>query len=311
VTAAWVAGTVRGRALARRRVGPAGARTIARSAGLEEARTLLAGTPYGGGAAGPDLAGLQHQVVATLVWHLRVLAGWLPREGSRRLRLLAGGLEIANVDEHLHGLAGGPTEPPYRLGTLQTAWPRVAAAPTAARVREVLASSPWGDPGPAGPGSTHVVLVLAWAQRVVDGVPGAEGWARGAAALVVTREALLAGTPPTGRCAARTTDLLGAGFTEALAAPGARLPDLTARLPRDARWALTGVQEPRDLWRAEAGWWHRVERDAARLLRTSAYGPGCVLGVAGVLAADAWRVRAALGAAARGTAAREVFDGLA
>ena len=35
------------------------------------------------------------------------------------------------------------------------------------------------------------------------------------------------------------------------------------------------------------------------LLRTPTYGPACVLGMAGVLAADAWRVRAALGAAAR------------
>ena len=56
VTAAWVAGTVRARALARRRLGAVGARELARSAGLTEARSTLARTPYGDGLGGQELA---------------------------------------------------------------------------------------------------------------------------------------------------------------------------------------------------------------------------------------------------------------
>ncbi len=315
MTAAWVAGTVRARALARRRLGAVGARELAGSAGLPEARSTLARTPYGEGLGGQELAGLQHQASATLLWHLRVLAGWLPRDGAQQLRMLAGGFEIANIEEHLRRLRGHPAEPVFTLGTLQTAWSRLAATTSEEQLRAVVATTPWGDPrtldGTDGIGGTD--LRLAWARRVVDGVPGAEVWARGATALLLVRETLLAGAPPRGRSAERATALLGAGFVAALDRPGATLGHLRATLPGDARWVLADVEALPDLWLAEAAWWHRVEQDASVLLRSPAYGPSCVLGVVGVLAADAWRVRAALGAAARaGTGpARQVFDALA
>ena len=46
------------------------------------------------------------------------------------------------------------------------------------------------------------------------------------------------------------------------------------------------------------------------MLRTPSFSPTPVTGAVAVLAVDAWRVRAALGAAARGGSALEVFDAL-
>ena len=309
MSASWVGGTVRARALARRRLGVAGARDLAGADDLAAARAVLARTPYADGAT--DLAGLQHQVAATLLWHLRVLAGWLPRDGAQALRVLAGGFEAANLDEHLRTLEGRPAGPTYRLGTLQTAWTRLAATTGLEQVRDVLTASPWGDPGASDPWSVHVGVRLGWAQRVVDSVPGAEPWARGAVALLLVREALLAGRRPTDRLAARSADLLGAGFVEALAGSAHTPADLVGRLPGDARWAIQDLQDPQDLWRAEAAWWHRVERDAFGMLRSPSFSPTPVIGAVAALAVDAWRVRAALGTAARGPAALEVFDALA
>ena len=145
-------------------------------------------------------------------------------------------------------------------------------------------------------------------------MPGAEVWARGATALLLVRETLLAGAPPRGRSAERATALLGAGFVAALDRPRRHpRPTCRPRLPGDARWVLADIEALPDLWRAEAAWWHRVEQDASALLRSPAYGPACVLGVVGVLAADAWRVRAAprRGGPGRDRPAREVFDALA
>lgn len=61
------------------------------------------------------------------------------------LRILAGGFEIANVDEHVRGLHGESTEPPFRLGALAAAWSRLARAPSLAELRAVLSASIWGD----------------------------------------------------------------------------------------------------------------------------------------------------------------------
>ena len=196
--------------------------------------------------------------------------------------LLAGGFEIANIEEHQRRLRGRPAEPVFTLGTLQTAWSRLAATTSEEQLRAVVATTPWGDPrtpdGTGGIGSTD--LRLAWAQRVVDGVPGAEVWARGATALLLVRETLLAGAPPRGRSAERATALLGAGFVAALDRPGATLGDLRATLPGDARWVLADVEALPDLWRAEAAWWHRVEQDAL--------GAAAVPGVRARLRPRAW-----------------------
>src|SRR5689334_25150384 len=100
--AGWVAGSVRARALARRRLGRAGDRALATTGSLGASIVTLAASPYGRDVrAGSSLADAQRAVGATLLWHLRVLAGWQPAEGSQAVRALAGWFEIANVDDLL------------------------------------------------------------------------------------------------------------------------------------------------------------------------------------------------------------------
>ncbi|KAE8762173.1 hypothetical protein [Georgenia thermotolerans] len=310
----WVAGVVRAKALARRRLGPAGARALAAQPGPEAAVTALAATPYGHDVhPGQDLGTAQHAVGAALLWDLRVLAGWLPRGGADVVRLLAGGFEVANVDEHLARLRGAPARPPYRLGTLDTAWARLAATTSAAAVAEVLATSSWRLRGARTPREVALGLRLAWADAVITGVPEAAGWARAGAALVVLREVVAEHrrlAPGTARLA---TAILGPGLERVLDHGAADLPALRRGLPQDVRWLLDDVESVADLWRAEVAWVHRVEREGFALLRGSGYDRRPVVGAIAVLAGDAWRVRAALEAAGRGGtgASLEAFDAVA
>jgi hypothetical protein len=301
-----VAGTVRARSLARRRLGAGAAGRLAGSASLQEATTALAATPYRHGVrAGQDLAGAQRGVTVTLLWHLRVLAGWLPRDGGRMLRLLAGWFEIANVDDLLQQMAGLQVEGPLPLGTLATAWPRCARARSPAELRATLATSPWGDPGGDTAREVQLGMRLSWSARL-SRLQRVAPWAAGAAALLVARERFLAGRGLPATLHGQVTRLLG---RDALAATS--LAELQRRLPEPAGWALAGVEDPVDLWRAEGGWWSRVERDGFELLGAGSFGAAPVLGAAAVLGADAQRVRAALELAARGGRPLEVFDALA
>ena len=101
---------------------------------------LVAASPYGRDVdAGMDLVDAERGVRATALWHLRVLAGWLPPGGSDVVRMLAGGHEIANVEAHVAELAGAPHIVPFDLGALGTAWPRVQAARSISEVRAALA----------------------------------------------------------------------------------------------------------------------------------------------------------------------------
>ena len=103
-----------------------------------------------------DTATLARGLAATALWNLRVLAGWQPTRGVAALRLLAGWFEIANVDEHLQALRGRPADPPFQLGTLATAWPRLAATGSTEELRAVLAASPATTAGGAsGAPSRH------------------------------------------------------------------------------------------------------------------------------------------------------------
>jgi hypothetical protein len=302
---AWVAGTVRARSLARRRLGAA-ARGLAASASLEDATVALVATPYRHGVrAGQDLAGAQRGVTITLLWHLRVLAGWLPRDGERMLRLLAGWFEIANVDDLLQRLAGRQAEEPLPLGALATTWPRCAHARSPAELRATLATSPWGDPGGETAREVQLGMRLSWAARL-SRLDRTAPWAAGAAALVVARERFAAGRELPAAPQRQATRLLG---RKALAATS--LAELRRRLPDPAGWVLAGIEDPVDLWRAEASWWSRVERDGFQLLDAARFGAAPVLGAVAVLSADARRVRAALELAARGGRPLEVFDALA
>jgi hypothetical protein len=246
-------------------------------------------------------------VAATFLWHLRVLAGWLPRDGVDLMRATAAWFEIANVDELLHGFAEGSREPSFHLGVLATAWPRLAATHNPAELRAELAGSAWGDPGGEDPRAVRVGMRLSWMSRMPD-VAGDEAarWAAGAAALLVAGERFGAGRGIPGPLLPRAAALIGAPAIEA-----AGLPEMRQNLAAGARWALAGIDDPADLWRAEAGWWARVERDGVSLLGGSGFSIKPVLGAVAVLAVDAWRVRAALEMAARADAPIGGYDAIA
>jgi hypothetical protein len=304
--ASWVAGSIRSTALAGRRLGRAGARAVAASPSLVAAIGLLARSPYAHDVrAGQRLAEAQEAVLATVLWHLRVLAGWLPRSGADMARVLAGYWEVADVAILLGSMEGSVSGTPFDLGTLGTAWPRARVARTPAEVRTVLAASPWGDPGTNAPPELVAWMRMRWAERLTQLVPGAYGWGAGLLALLVARELFVAGRRPGPR--GWPASPLGASWQEATT-----IADLAARLPSGARWALDGLGRPTDLWRAEARWWMRVEADADALL--GRFRPGrreMVVASVAILLADAWRTRAALEIADRGGRPIEAFDELA
>jgi hypothetical protein len=314
VSTAWVAGAVRAKALAGRRVGAGGARTIAARPSLGDALGLLGRTSYGRDVrADQTLGEAQHAVGATLLWNLRVLAGWLPRGGAETLRLLAAGFEVANVDEHLAGLRGEHADPSYALGTLATAWPRLARTTTTADLAAALGSSPWRVRDERSHHDLALGLHLAWAEAVAARLPEAATWARAGTAALVAREVLLEQRPLSDPLSHRASLVLGPAFVTAAATARDDLGQLAHALPAGTRWVLEGLRRPEDVWRAEATWWQRVERDGFALLRGTVHDRGPVVGAVAVLAVDAWRVRAALETAARGGAGRalEAFDGVA
>lgn len=317
MSAAWAAGAVRARAASSRRLGPAGAHALARADGLDAALARLADGPYGHDVhPGQTLVEAQHAAAATFLWHLRVLAGWLPRQGVEVLRLLAGWAELANIEalerslRATRGPMGGATRPvpAFDLGSLASGWPRVGAAHDVASLRRALATTVWGDPGADDERTTVEVLRLTWAARVAGGVRVADPWARGAAALVVAhdlaeRARTGAPTPPPAARAA-TSRALGPR-----AAAADTLDQLRAALDSRSRWALDDAHELEDLWECEIRWWRRVRRDAAQLTTTSQFDLEPVVGVVASLAVDAWQTRAALAVAARAAHA-EVLDEL-
>ena len=303
MSAGWVAGSVRARLLLERRLGAEGARAVASCRSLEAALARLAGTAYARAAAGDGLEGAQRAVAAVTLLELRILAGWLPRSAAEVVRTLAAWYELANVEDRLVYLLGGGLHPPFELGALAVAWPRAARAQTPAELRDVLRSSVWGDPGGDRPEEIQLFLRLSWARRVLAAAPEAEQWALAAAALLLTRQVLLGGAAPAGW----STPALGTGWRAA-----SSLDDVRAALPAGVGWPLAGLDSVDELWRAEAGWWRVVEREAEPLARGPREGRGVVVGTAALLGLDAVRVAAALGAAARGGggAGREAFDAL-
>jgi hypothetical protein len=311
----WVAGAVRAKALARRRLGAEGARALAARSTFGEAVEVLAHTPYGHDVRpGQGLGEAQHAVGASLLWNMRVLSGWLPRGGAEVMRPLAAGFEMANVDEHVSSVAAGKrSEPPYTLGSLGTAWSRLSSTTTLENVAEVLDASPWRVRDARSRREIHLGLRLAWAESVVTAVPEAAGWARAGAALLLVREVALEGRRLPDALAERASALLGPAFVAEISGLPADLARSAGLLPTGDMWVLEAIHKPRELWRAEAGWWRRVERDGFGLLRASGHDRRPIVGAVAVLAADAWRVSAALESAARGgsASALEAFDALA
>jgi hypothetical protein len=307
--------------MARRCIGAGAARELAACGSLGEALEALAATPYGRERLpGLTLSAAQHEIAGVILWNLRVLAGWLPGDGVRLLRALAGWFELANVEERLQAMSGRPADDEFALGALATAWPRLRQATSPAGLRAVLAASAWGDPG----GDTAEAVLRGmrsrWAARVAAVGDPARSWAAGGEALLLAgqrfapvSEARDTGTVPSRGGLGGSSPLASTapGVLGTAAAGAVTLDELGRRLPARARWVLAGISSPDDLWRAEAAWWARVERDGFRLLRTSGLDSGPIIGAAAVMAADAWRIRAALEIAARGGGPLEAYDAVA
>ncbi len=307
MTVGWVAGSVRARAIARRRVGTEAARQVAASDSLQTAlRRLAAGPAHRGTRPGQTLAAAQHAVTGAVLWDLRVLVGWLPAGGRQLMRPLAGWFEIANIDELLQRLAGHPAGDYFDLGALATAWPRLQGAGSRAELRATLAGSAWEDPGGDSERALRLGVRARWAERVAALGEPALGWAAGAVALMLAGERFAEGRTPEPALWTVAFTLLGERSVGA-----ASLGELRESLPARLAWALEGVASPADLWQAESAWWSRVERDGIALVRAAAFDSKPVLGAAAVLAADARRVRAALELAARGGGPLEAYDAMA
>jgi hypothetical protein len=291
----WTAGVTRGRLLLSRAVGGEHARAIAGCGSLAEGVGALAGSAYGERVqAGNDLSAAERGVAETLLWHLQILAGWLPAAGAGLVRVLAGWFELANIDARVAALAGDGREPtPFVLGGLATAWPRVARARTIEEVGEVVAGSAWGDCGGASPAELTLGLRVSYARRVREAAPEAARWVGGASALLIARELLVSGTR---HGVARLEKLPEVG-ERALGASS--LSELRAALPADAAWALHAISNPGELWRSELRWWWAVESDAAQLLRMRG-DEAIVLAAVALLAVDAQRTVRGLRAAAHG-----------
>ena len=304
MTGAWVAGASRARMLLSHCVGADGARELALARAPGDAVRRLSATAYGRFLDVDAAAGqAQRAVTAALLWQLRVLAGWLPSSGIGMMRALAAGFEIANTEDLLRSFTGAEVPEPYRLGSLATAWRQLDSARSPTTLRAALAHSAWGDPGGEDAASVALCLRLAAADRAARAAPPLRRWAAGRGALLVARTRFAAGRRLPAAAARRAQDLLGSRCMAAGTYAGFR-----TALRSDASWALAGVTDPVDLWQAESRWWSAVDRDGRAMLRGTRYGSQAVIGAVAVLSADAWRVRAGLGAAARHGAGLEVLD---
>ncbi len=300
----WIAASVRARLLLGRRSGPERALAVSRAPSFRDALGLLAGTIYAPSSLADSLEEAQRVVAAAAAIQLRILAAWLPPGGAVGLRALAAWFELANIEDRLAYLAGGELRPPFELGVLSSVWEAAGSAQSIEELRRALAGSSWGDPGSDDPREIGLALRLAWARRVAAQAPEAEPWAAGAVAILVAEELLVA--------EARTASVLTGRAAVGAASAGARtVVDLRAQLPAGS-WALEGIEEARDLWRAELRWWRRVEADAKRLVRGRLDSRDVVVGSVALHALDVVRVATALAVAARGGSetSQEALDAL-
>ena len=305
MSAQWVAGNVRARALLNRRLGAGRARALAAMNSLTEAQHALAGTAYGRDiTVGQSALETDHAVCAALLWHLRVLAGWQPAQGAQAIRALAAGFEASNVVAHARRLAGAPARPYYTLGALATAWGRLSETSSLTQLRETLAQTVWGDPGSESPSDIALAVQIGWATRVARAVPEAWAWAYARLALTLARRRLLEQRELSEPVLLRARAVLGA------AAAANDLASFTDALATRVGWLFDGITDADGLWTAEARWWARVETDGLTMLGRGEFNRARTIGAVGVLGVDAWRCRAALAVASRGGGPMDVYDAL-
>ena len=308
MTASWVAASIRARSMAQLRLGADRCRQLTTAPNLPTVLEKIADSGYAqrlGGVTG--LMAAQRATRETLLWQLRVLAGWLPPGGTGLIRAIAAIYERDNIVALAGRLAGGPElSAAYELGGLATAWPRLREQPSLQALTEALQRSAWGVPGPIDTVTLRDVLSLAWLRRLSAASPAASGWARSASTLVAARMVLVDHTAPTSRVLELVRPWLGREWANAH-----DLDRFRASLPRLSRAVLDGVDDPRDLWRVEARVRADVETDGIRLIHSALPGPDVVLGAIAVLGVDGWRLRAALAAAEAGTGSSEALNAVA
>ncbi|MDN4477524.1 hypothetical protein QQX10_08085 [Demequina sp. SYSU T00039] len=304
---AWVAAAVRTRALVSGRAGAAGAARLAAAGSLEQARELVARWSYG--ARLPESAtvtGLQLATRETLLWQLRVLAGWAPAGGTRILRAAAAPFERDNILGLARELRGDRAGPAHDLGSLATSWGALRRAASPEDLRAALARTPWGAVEPEEEDRLAELLEAAWLLRYAQTAPAARVWVSRRAALVAARAVVVDGDSPSAGLTRRLRPLLGRAWEEAR-----DLPALTAALPPHVRPILAGIDGAEDLWRAEARDRALTEAEATALMRSGAPRQEVVVAGLALLEVDAWRVQAAAAALEAGPAAREVLDAAA
>jgi hypothetical protein len=291
----WVAGVTRARLLLSRAIGLDHARAIASCRSLQHGVGALAGSAYGERVhVGDDRATAERGIAGTLLWHLRILAGWLPATGAAQVRALASWFELQDIDARMAALTSdGREPPPFVLGALGTAWTQIEQARTIEEMADAAGSSAWGNPGGRTPAEVAIGLRVSWARRVQEAAPAATDWVAGAGALLVAREFFIAGSRE------RAAQLRRLPAISEAALDAGSPSELRSALSPNAAWTLDGVEEPSDLWRAELAWWGRVERDAIALLLTAADATILLAAVA-LLAVDAQRTMRALEVAAQG-----------
>ncbi len=308
MTAAWIASDVRASAMSHRTLGRAATRAVAARGSVPAALSSLANSPYGREIRpDQDLESAQHAIAATALWNTRVLAGWVPAAGIPMMRVLVGWYEIANVEALLRSDFAAPPHSLFQLGGLAVGWARLRGAASVTELCDRLATTAWGRPDDESPRTIGLNLRSALLQEASATLPECQRLDHlRRAALVLARERSRGHAPLPSRTARTFATLLG---VQALAA--LTLAELLQSLPAAATPAFAGVTTEEALWRAESRWWARVESDGSSLVRTARFGPTPVVGAVAVMAADAWRVRAALTAAANGDPGLEEFDALA
>ncbi|NYG17183.1 V-type ATPase subunit [Arthrobacter psychrochitiniphilus] len=303
--AGWVAASVRARSMAQRRVGAGTSRTLATEPTLDAALSSLQESSYAERLHGvSSLFVAERAVQEACLWQLRVLAGWLPASGTALARAAAGIFEIENIVALAHQLDGGPPAPePYRLGTLATAWHRLSSAGSREELATILRTSPWKGADGGGRGPLRPALTVAWVRRLAVIAPPAQSWCGAVCVLTAARSLTVDGVLPERALLNLLRPVLGRAWESADS-----ISNFRTALPPSLQKIVGDIDSPTELWRAEARAHTAVESDGFRLLRHSRPGPDVVLGAIAVLSMDAWRVRAALAAAAAGAGSSEVLD---
>lgn len=289
----WVAGALRGRMLASRRLDPASRHALESAQGLEGGLSVLASTTYAHRLhSGMTLEEAQRQVGETTLWHLRVLAGWLPPGGGEDIGVVAGWFEMQDMIGYFAALGlSAPAPSPYRLAGLGTVWRKVAETTTLEQARAILAVSEWGNPG--GGDFLHMVrgVRVGWGHRLTDAFENRRQWGAGFVAIEVAKDLFL------------QPQISGRRLRWPMDKPSemsvGTMSDLISALPREASWVLKGFDDPDELWRAEDRWWARVAKDAEAMVWHSGLDRGTVIGAGMALVADCRLTQGLLAAAWR------------